>query len=369
MKNKAYKFRIYPTEEQVVLIEKTFGCTRFVYNYFLEQRTNVYKTEGRPVNYTEQQNQLPGLKKEYEWLKEVDSTSLQMSLRNLDQAFKNYYNDKRAGYPKFKSKKHSKPAYTVNFVNNNIKVKNGNIKLPKLGWMKAAVHRFVNGRIIKASVTKSSTGKYYVAICVEEEIATCPENDNAIGIDLGLKNFAALSTGDKIENPKVLKKYQHKMRRLQKDLSRKEKGSNNWKKAKHKLAKTHEKVANIRRDFLHKLSTKIIRENQTVVIESLKVKNMLKNGNLARSISDVSWSKFVGFLEYKADWYGRDLVKIDTWFPSSQLCSQCGYQNKYLTLDTRNWICPECNTDHDRDINASRNILEAGLEMQLQDTA
>jgi len=357
--HKAYKFRIEPNSEQKEQINKTIGCCRWVYNYFLDKAK-----ESKYKSWFEYKKQLPGLKKEYEWLKEADSIALQQSLKDLDRAFQNFFNGKQK-YPRFKSKKHSRLSYRTQYNQNNIRIKDNKIKLPKLGWVKFRKSQEVCGEIKNVTVSKSRTGKYYISVCVEENIEPLPEVDKAVGIDLGLEHFAVTSHGDKVENPRTLEKYQRKIRRLQKDLARKEKGSNNWKKKKRELAKVHEKVANIRKDFLHKLSTTIIRENQTVTVESLKVKNMLKNKNLSRSISDASWSMFVGFLEYKADWYGRDFVKIETWFPSSQLCNQCGYQNKDLTLKVRRWTCPECNTDHDRDINASKNILGAGLELQL----
>lgn len=361
--NKAYKFRIYPDKEQRELIEKTFGCTRFIYNYFLDQRIKLYAKENKNITYTEQQNQLPIIKKEYNWLKEVDSTSLQMGLRNLDRAFQNFFRDKSIGFPKFKSKRKSKKTYTSNFVNNNIQIKNQKIKLPKLNWVSAKIHRYVKGRIINATVSKSPTDKYYVSITTETEIKPLVEKNNMIGIDLGIKHFAILSNGDKIKNPKYLKESLEKLAREQKKLSKKVKFSNNWYKQKKKVVKIHEKIKNQRKNFLHKISSRIIDENQVIILEDLIIKNMMKNKKLSRSIADVSWYKFYSYLMYKAKWYSRTVHKIDTWFPSSKTCSYCGYVIKEMPLSIRIWDCPNCDTKNiDRDINASKNILQQGLK-------
>lgn len=361
--NKAYKFRIYPNNEQIELIEKTFGCTRFIYNHFLAQRIETYKTEGKSVGYTKQQNQLPKLKEEFPWLKEVDSTSLQMSLRNLDKAFKNFFRDKSIGFPKFKSKKNPRKSYTVNYVNKNIRIKKNSIKLPKLKWVKAKVHRFVEGRIINATVSKSPTNKYYVSIITECEIEPEKKANKSIGIDLGLSHFAIFSNGEKIENPKHLKNTLDKLAKEQRKLSRKQKFSKNFYKQKHKISKLHEKVKNQRQDFLHKLSKRIVDENQIIILEDLSVKNMMKNKKLSRDIADASWYKFYSYLEYKSKWYGRTIHKIDKWFPSSKTCSYCGHVMKDMTLNIRKWDCPNCETKNiDRDINASINILKQGLK-------
>lgn len=369
--NKSYKFRIYPNNEQIELIEKTFGCSRFVYNYFLNQRIQLYKNECKSISYTEQQNQLPKLKKEFVWLKEVDSTSLQMSLRNLDRAFKNFFRDKNIGFPKFKSKKSTKKAYTVNYVNNNIQIKKNKIKLPKLKWVKAKIHRFVEGRIISATISKSTTNKYFVSIITEIDIKPMPKVENKIGIDLGIKHFAILSTGEKIENPKYLRKTLEKLAKEQRKLSRKQKFSKNFYKQKKKVAKLHEKVKNQRQDFLHKLSKRIIDENQVIILEDLAVKNMMKNKKLSKEIADVSWYKFYSYLEYKSKWYKRTIHKIDRWFPSSKTCSYCGHVMENMPLNIRKWDCPNCDTKNiDRDVNASINILKQGLkELKINDVA
>lgn len=361
--NKAYKFRIYPDEKQTELIEKTFGCTRFVYNYFLEQRIQLYEEKGQFINYTEQQNQLPTMKKELEWLKEVDSTSLQMTLRNLDKAFKNFYRDKKVGFPKFKSKKNNKKTYSINYVNNNIEAKKNKIKLPKLKWVTGKVHRIVKGRIISGTISKTTTNKYYVSIIVDIETEEkLPEKNTKIGIDLGLKDFAVFSDGQKIKAPKYLKNSMAQLKREQRKLSRKKKFSNNWYKQKQRLAKVHEKIKNQREDFLHKLSKKIIDENQVIILEDLKVKEMIKDKQLAKEIADASWYKFYTYLEYKGKWYGRTVYKIDQWFPSTKTCHHCGHVLEELPLNIRQWECPNCHTEKiDRDINASRNILEQGI--------
>jgi len=375
--NKAYRFRIIPTRKQVELINRNIGCVRFVFNYFLaKSKDDMYQS------YSKYAKLLPGLKLEYPWLNEVDSISLQQTLKDLDDSFKRFFND-LAGFPKFKSKKNNFQSYRTQYFkrangNESIEIKGNRIKLPKLGWIKFRKSKEVKGKIQNVTIRKSKVGKYYISVCVEiskkvskkefedNNRRNIKETNKAIGIDLGLIEFLTTSDEEKIPNPKVLVKYEKKIARLNKKLARKKERSNNWKKIKHKLAKTHDKIANVRKDFLHKLSTKLICENQTIVVESLKIKNMLKNSRLAKSISDASWSKFVDYLSYKAEWYDRDLIKIDTFFPSSQLCSKCGYKNEELKdLSVREWGCPECHTVHDRDINASKNILLQGLKLKL----
>lgn len=369
--NKAYKFRIYPSEKQIELIEKTFGSTRFIYNHFLNQRIEAYESEGKSIEYTKQQNQLPNMKKEFKWLKEVDSISLQMSLRHLDRAFKNFFRDEKVGFPKFKSKRNNKKSYTTNYVSNNIEIKKNNIKLPKLNWVSAKVHRFVRGRLINATISKSPTNKYYVSIITEVDIEPMPKRESNIGIDLGLSHFAIFSNGEKIHNPKYLKNTLEKLTKEQRKLSKKQKFSNNWYKQKRKVSKLYEKIKNQRQDFLHKLSKRIVDENQVIILEDLSVKNMMKNKKLSRDIADVSWYKFYSYLEYKSNWQGRVVHKIDKWFPSSKTCSHCGYIAKSMLLNIRKWDCPNCDTkDIDRDINASVNILRQGLkEIKVQDVA
>ncbi|MBC8059542.1 MAG: IS200/IS605 family element transposase accessory protein TnpB, partial [Clostridiaceae bacterium] len=317
--NKAYKFRIYPDAEQTTIIEKTFGCVRFVYNIFLNQRIEKYCNEKESIGYTKQQNQLPELKKELIWLKEVDSTSLQMSLRNLDRAFQNFFRDKSIGFPKFKSKRNNKKSYTSNYVNGNIEVKKNKVRLPKLGFVKASVHRYVEGKVINATINKNCSGKYFVSIITEFETEVYQESENKIGIDLGIIHFAVLSTGEKIDNPKYLSNTLKKLIKAQQKLSRKDKGSNNRNRQRIKVAKIHEKIACQREYFLHSQSKRLVDENQVICLEDLSIKNMMKSSlktgtTLAQKIADVSWYKFYSQLEYKANWQNKKILKINRWY-------------------------------------------------------
>lgn len=364
---KAFKYRIYPDKKQQIQLAKTFGCVRFVYNYYLNMKIELYKNEGKSMSKVDCNNHLNRVLKksdEYKWLKEVDKFALTNAIYNLDNAFQKFFKEK-TGFPKFKSKKTNKHSYTTNYTNNNIEVDfdKNIIKLPKLKWVKCKLHRKFNGKIKSATISQVPSGKYFVSILVEEEIEQLPKNNNAIGFDLGIKDFMITSDGEKIKNPKTLYKYEKKLAKLQRQLAKKKIGSNNWCKHRIKIAKLHEKITNIRKDFLHKLSSRIVRENQVIVSEDLKVSNMLKNKNLAKSISDVSWYEFTRQLEYKAKWYGRIYHKINTFFASSQLCSNCGFKNeKVRNLSVREWICPNCGSKHQRDVNAAINILNQGLK-------
>lgn len=367
--NKAYKFRIYPTTEQEQLIQKTFGCSRYIYNYYLNKRVELYKSDKTTMNYNACSNDMTKLKAELEWLKEIDSTALQSSIKDLDTAYQNFFRRVKQGdnpgFPHFKSKHNNRKSFKSKKVGNNIAVLDDCVKLPKLGYIKCAVSKQVQGRILSATVSQNPSGKYFVSLCCTDvDIPQFESTDLVVGIDLGIKDFAITSDGEKFNNHKYLSKSSKKLAKLQRQLSRKSKGSNNRNKARIKVAQLHERIASQRNDNLHKISTHLVKTYDVIAIETLKVKNMVKNHKLAKSISDVSWSEFVRQLEYKCEWQHKSLIKIDSFFPSSQLCSECGTKNPNTkNLDVRKWVCIECGVEHDRDINAATNILNEGLRL------
>ncbi|GEQ49678.1 IS200/IS605 family element RNA-guided endonuclease TnpB [Tetragenococcus koreensis] len=373
---KAYKFRIYPTEEQEIFFAKSFGCVRKVYNLMLDDRMKAYE---ETKNDSSKKMSFPTpakYKEDFPFLKEADSLALANAQLHLDKAYKNYFHDKSVGFPRFKSKKNPVQSYTTNNQNGTIAlIDNKFIRLPKLkSFVRIKLHRNPKGMIKSATISRHSSGKYSISLLCKEEVVALPKTHSAIGIDLGIRDFAILSDGQKIDNHQFTSKMAKKLKREQRKLSKrallaKQKGTNlfeakNYQKQKRKVARLHEKVMNQRNDFLNKLSTEMIKNHDIICIEDLNTKGMLRNRKLARSISDVSWSSFVTKLQYKADWYGREIIKIDKWFPSSQICSECGHKDGKKSLDIRAWTCPICHTHHDRDINASINILNEGLRIQ-----
>ena len=359
---KAFEYRLYPTEPQKELIAKHIGSSRFVFNLALETKNAAYISNKHNYSPFDLIKQLPELKKECTWLKEVNSQSLQQSIQNMDIAFKKFF--KGAGFPKFKSKHKGKQSFSIP---QNVIVENNLLIIPKFkDGIDIVLHREIKGTIKSATISVTPTGKYFVSILADTNTeipnkAPITENET-IGIDLGIKNFAITSHGEVFENPKNLRKSQSKLKYVQSKYSK-----NKGKRTKQRLALLHEKVVNKRKDFLHKTSIKLIRENQTICLEDLAVSNMVKNHNLAQAISDVSWSTFVTMLEYKADWYGKNILRIGRFAPSSKTCSCCGTINKELTLKDREWTCGSCSTVLDRDINAAINIKSFALKNNLSE--
>jgi putative transposase len=360
---KAYVFRLYPNNKQKEFFAQTFGCCRYVYNRVLAMIKELYETEKKSQSIFEYMKMLKPWKQQEEtsWLKEADSQALIQSLRDLDKAFKNFFRAPgKIGYPKFKKKTHEQSYRTtkVEVIDSN------HIKLPKVGVVRARVSRELEGRPLSATVRLKPSGKYFVSICCTEvDMVVLPKRDNAVGVDLGIVSTITTSDGRKIKPIKATREHESKLAREQKRLSRKKKGSNNWQKQRIKVARTHERIANSRRDFLNKATTTLVRENQTICVETLKVKNMMSNRHLAKSIADASFSEIVRQLEYKCEWYGRDFVRVSTWYPSSKLCSTCGHKERDMPLSKREWVCPKCGTIHDRDVNAARNTLAERLRI------
>lgn len=371
---KAYTFRLYPNEAQARQINKTIGCARFIYNYFLARRKEHYAELGESLSKGRCSKMLTELKRDRDllWLREADKFALQNSLTDLERAYTNFFDGRKkgeqVGFPKFKKKHKAKQKYRTNLTNNNIAMdlETREIKLPKLGWVRFQKSKKLTelpGQIVNATITHASSGKYFVSVLFMHQVRELPESHDYAGYDLGLKTYAFGSNGDIIENPRYLKQAEKKLARLQRSLSRKKKKSRNFCRQRIKVARQHERVANMRKNFLDQESTRIVRENQVIVLEDLKVKNMVKNRRLSKSMSDASWGTFRRMIEYKGRWYGRTVVSIDKFYPSSKLCSVCGEKNPMLTLSVREWACPHCGTVHDRDENAAINILNEGLRL------
>ena len=362
---KSYKYRIYPNKAQVELIQKTFGCCRFVYNNTLAYRKNLYETEKKSMSKFDCSRYVTGvLKRDYEWLKEVDKNSLQYAVFAMDNAYQRFFK-LHSGYPKFKSKHNNRRSYTTCITGTNIKVlfDENKIQLPKLKLVRARLSCPFVGQIKQATVLQTPTGKYFVSVLVETEHNPLPSTDKMVGIDLGIKDLLITSNGEKYDNKRIIKQYENKLSRAQRRLSRKVKGSSNYNKQRIKVARIHEKIHNTRIDYLHKISHKLISENQVIVSEDLAVSNMVQNRNLAKEISDCGWYELTRQLAYKAEWNNRKYIKIGRFIASSQKCHMCGYVNpETKDLSVREWTCPQCGAHHDRDINAAINILNEGLK-------
>ena len=378
---KAYKFRLYPNGWQKELIHKTFGCSRFIYNRYLEKKKALYEEEKEVLSCFDMIKDLKNLQVEHPYLNEVDSCSLRCSLFNLENAFKRWYKG-QVEYLKFKGKYNSKRSYRTNCISNTYKdktyqsievdLKRHIIKLPKLKEVSIKGYRkleYLPGKIINATVEQASTGKYYVSVLVEEsDVYTKLRPRNIIGIDLGIRDIVITSDNEKIGNPKLLEKYEKRIKRCSRELSRRKKGSSNYNKTKNRLAVLHQKLKNARGHFIHQITKKLVIENDIIVTESLKIKDMVEEKRLSKQLINVSLGELCRVLEYKAKIYGKKYIKIDSFYPSSQKCSRCGYKNeKVKDLSVRSWICPECGVNHDRDYNASYNIMFEGIKKYMME--
>ena len=368
---KAFKFRIYPTAQQMEQFAKTFGCCRFVYNYYLAKAIDDYESGRKFSSVFDNQKALTQLKKqpEFQFLREADSQALNNALAHLGQAYSRFFS-KQNGYPKFKRKAHAQ-SYKVSVTGpKDLAIVDRKIYVPKVGWVRIRQHRPSDGRVVSGTISKTAAGKYFISLtCKDCQVDRLPTTGSSIGLDLGVKSFAVTSTGEEIDNPKNLAAALKQLGRAQRKLARKQRGSANYDKQRVRVARIHESISNRRKDFLHKVSTQLIKNHDLIAVEDLAVSNLLQSGNrgLSRSIADTGWSAFVSFLSYKAEWYGKRVIKVDRFFPSSQICSNCGTKNPEVkNLGIRVWACPNCGTHHDRDHNAAINILCEGQRLLAQ---